>query len=90
MNVEVLTKQDLHEFREQLIGDLKKLFQLGPKEPEKQWLKSNEVRSLLCISPNTLQSLRVAGKLRPTKVGGIWYYSRKDIEQLLAGGEVKR
>ena len=90
MELEVLTKKDLAEFREQLIGDLKKLFQLAPKEPEKAWLKSREVRQVLRISQNTLQSLRVAGKLHPTKVGGILYYSREEISALLKGGEEER
>lgn len=90
MNLEILTKQDLTEFREQLLMDLKKLFQGAPKEPEKGWLRSREVRQLLRISPNTLQNLRVAGKLHPTKVGGILYYSREEISKLLAGGEEKR
>jgi hypothetical protein len=85
MELELLTKKDLQEFREQLIGDLKKLFHLGPKEPEKLWLKSSEVRQLLRISQNTLQSLRMAGKLHPTKLGGILYYSREEIQRLLGG-----
>lgn len=83
MNVEVLTKEDLKEFRVQLLSDLKRLFNLQLQTPEKAWLKSREVRKFLRISANTLQGLRVAGKLNPTKVGGIFYYSLEEINELL-------
>ena len=83
MNVELLTKHDLQEFRTQLLSDLKRMFNLPVQAPEKAWLKSADVRKLLQISPNTLQSLRVTGKLHPTKVGGILYYSREEIYTLL-------
>ena len=86
MNVEILTKHDLQEFRTQLLSDLKRMFNLPVQTPEKAWLKSAEVRKLLQISPNTLQSLRVAGKLHPTKVGGTLYYSREEIHLLLNQG----
>ncbi|MEI9808560.1 MAG: helix-turn-helix domain-containing protein [Bacteroidota bacterium] len=36
----------------------------------KPWLKNSEVRKLLNISTNTVQRLRIAGKLRSSKVGG--------------------
>jgi len=83
MKLEVLTKEDLQEFRVQLLSDLKRLFNLPAQPPEKSWLKSAEVRKLLRVSPNTLQSLRVGGKLHPAKVGGILYYSREEIDNLL-------
>ncbi len=51
----------------------------------KQWLKSNEVRKLLNISPGTLQNLRINGTLTYTKIGGIMYYSYSDIEKVLNG-----
>ena len=86
MNLEILTKDDLQEFRVQLLSDLKGLFQLPSEVSQKAWLKSAEVRKLLQISPNTLQNLRVTGKLHPSKIGGIHYYSREEIERLLGRG----
>ncbi|RYY44755.1 MAG: DNA-binding protein [Chitinophagaceae bacterium] len=83
MHLEILTKEDLQAFRVQLLSDLKQLFHLPAQTADKAWLKSAEVRKLLQISPNTLQNLRVTGKLHPTKVGGILYYSREEIENLL-------
>ena len=86
MAAEIITKEDLHAFRIDLLNDLKKQFSsIQPAKP-KQWLKSSEVRRLLKISPGTLQNLRINGTLRYTKIGGIIYYSYEDIEALLESG----
>lgn len=83
MAIEVITKEDLQQFRIQLINDLKEL--LIPKEAKlvKPWLRNSEVRKLLNISANTVQRLRIAGKLPSSKVGGIHYYRYEDIENLM-------
>jgi hypothetical protein len=83
MGLEVITKEDLQQFRAQLINDLREL--LIPKEAKlvKPWLRNSEVMKLLNISANTVQRLRIAGKLRSNKVGGIHYYRYEDIEKLL-------
>ncbi|HEX8460595.1 MAG TPA: helix-turn-helix domain-containing protein [Segetibacter sp.] len=82
MSVEVITKEDLQAFRQQLISDIKELF-LPKHTTTKDWLRSSEVRKLLNISPGTLQSFRVNGKLKPSKIGGIHFYRYSDIEKLL-------
>lgn len=87
MAVEVITREDLNEFRSLLLKDLKEIIQSKPQQT-KQWLKSNEVRKLLNISPGTLQNLRINGTLSYTKIGGIMYYNNADIEKLLHGNMV--
>ncbi len=82
MSVEVLTKEDLQVFRLQLINDLKALL-LSKQDIKKEWLRSGEVRKLLKISPGTLQSLRITGKIKSSKIGGINYYRYSEIEKLL-------
>jgi hypothetical protein len=84
MAVQIITIEDLNEFRSQLLNDLKEIIKAKPQQT-KQWLKSNEVRKLLNISPGTLQNLRVNGTLTYTKIGGIMYYNHADIEKLLKG-----
>jgi hypothetical protein len=86
MAVEIITKEDLHSFRVELLNDLKQTLSHHLPEKPKQWLKSPEVRRLLKISPGTLQNLRINGTLRFTKIGGIIYYSYEDIEALLEQG----
>jgi hypothetical protein len=82
MATEVITREDLNEFRTLLLSDLKELLNSKPKD-QKQWLKSNEVRKILNISAGTLQNLRVNGTLTFTKIGGTIYYSNADLEKLL-------
>ncbi|HTB99471.1 MAG TPA: helix-turn-helix domain-containing protein [Ferruginibacter sp.] len=86
MAVEIVTKEDLQEFRHSLLNDLKTIIHSKPGK-QKQWLKSNEVRKLLKVSPGTLQNLRVNGTLTFTKIGSIIYYSYDDIEALLEGNK---
>lgn len=87
MAIEVITREDLNEFRSLLLYDIKEL--LKPNiQPAKQWLKSKEVRKLLNISPGTLQTLRINKTLSYTKIGGILYYNNADIEKLLSANKV--
>jgi len=87
MAMQVITLDDLNEFRQVLLNDLKEIIQSKPQQ-QKQWLKSGEVRKLLNISPGTLQNLRINGTLTYTKVGSIMYYDNSDIEKLLHGNKV--
>jgi hypothetical protein len=84
---ELITKDDLREFKNELLTEIKKLIQLDGQGQSKQWLKSNEVRKLLKISPGTLQHLRINGTLSFTQIGSIMYYKLDDINKLLEGGK---
>lgn len=86
MGVEIVTKEDLVEFRTKLIQEIEKL--VTKAEPkEEQWLRSIHVRELLNISPGTLQNLRISGKLKYSKVGGIHFYRQSDVERMMVEGE---
>lgn len=87
MAIQVITQEDLDEFRTLLLNDLKEILQ-SKSEQTKQWLKSNEVRKLLNISPGTLQNLRINGTITYTKIGGILYYSSADLDKLLEANKV--
>lgn len=88
MAIEVITREDLNEFRTLLLSDLNTMFNSKPQQ-QKLWLKSNEVRKLLNISPGTLQNLRVNGTLTYTKIGGILYYSSNDLEKVIESNKVE-
>ncbi|PWA05006.1 helix-turn-helix domain-containing protein [Flavobacterium psychrotolerans] len=88
MAIEVITREDLNEFRTLLLADLKEILQTKT-QLTKQWLKSNEVKKLLNISSGTLQNLRVNGTITYTKIGGILYYSNADLEKLLESNKVE-
>jgi len=83
MSVEVITKEDLQAFRQDLLNDIKSL--LGKNiQQGKEWLKAAEVRKLLKISAGTLLTLRATGKLHYSKIGGTYYYRYEDIQRMLA------
>ena len=87
MAVEIITREDLNEFRSLLLTDLKEIFNAKEK-PQKQWLKSSEVRKLLNISPGTLQNFRINGTLSYTTIGGTIYYAYNDLEKILECNKV--
>jgi hypothetical protein len=82
MEIDIVTKKDLQQFKLELLQELKELF--GKDNTAKtEWLRSGEVRKMLKISPGTLQNLRITGVLRSTKVGGMHYYNYVDIQKVL-------
>ena len=82
MAIAILTKEDLQQFKIELLESIENLLQ-GKKTEEKLWLRTSEVRKLLNISSGTLQNLRINGTLRYSKIGGVLFYNYKDIEKLL-------
>jgi len=50
-----------------------------------EWLRCSDVRKLLKISTGTIQNLRISGKLKSNKVGGIHFYKRSDVEKMIVG-----
>ena len=87
MAIEILTKEDLHEFSKSLLEAIGEILK-DKNEHSKKWLKSTEVRKSLKISPGTLQNLRINGTLSYTKIGGIIYYDNQDIDKLLQKNKV--
>ena len=88
MAAEIITKEDLQEFGERLLTQMKALISGGSVEEPRKFLKTYQVKNLLKISDNTLQNLRVNGTIPFTKIGGILYYNYEDIMKVLKG-EVK-
>lgn len=82
MAVNILTTEDLQNFQSQLFIELKQILKTETG-PTKKWLKSEEVKKLLKVSPGTLQTLRINGTLQYTKLGGIIYYDFEHIEKTM-------
>jgi hypothetical protein len=82
MKINLVTIEDLQEFKTELLEEIKNLFCIKNSE-QKLWLRSSEVRELLKISSGTLQNLRINGSLSFTRIGGTLYYNYKDIEKML-------
>ncbi|MEH3112617.1 helix-turn-helix domain-containing protein [Pedobacter terrae] len=86
MQIEILTREELHRFKSELLAEIKQTIRTDETLTNKQFLRSSEVRKLLNISSGTLQNLRIKGILPYEKIGGIFYYAHADIVQLL--GEI--
>lgn len=87
MAVEVITREDLNQFRTLLLKEMNEIIN-SKTTLTKKWLKSTEVRQLLNISESTLQNLRIKGILTHTKIGALVFYSNQEIENMLEANKV--
>jgi hypothetical protein len=88
--IDLITKQDLEQFKTELFAELKKIgISPSTEQAGKKWLKSAEVRKLLQVSAGTLQNLRINGTIAYTKVGSLLYYKQEDIFKLLEANTIK-
>lgn len=83
MLVNIVTKEDLEEFRIKLLNEIKQVLNLQEEKSYPKTIKSKEVLQILQISPGKLQSLRITGALSYKKVGGNYYYNYNEVKQLL-------
>lgn len=85
MPAEILTTDDLREFKQEMLAEIKLLLSdLSALKPtDKKYLKSLELQEILDMSPASLQNLRNARILPYTKIGGTFYYEWNDIVQLM-------
>lgn len=88
MGTTIITTEDLHEFKLELVQEIKELLEGHSGNQARKWLKSHEVMNLLGISAGTLQNLRVNGTLPYTKVGGVLYYDYREIMGVLERNRV--
>lgn len=85
---QLITVQDLLDFKQQLIVDIKKLLKEQSGHPGHQWLKAFEIKKMLRLSESKLQYLRDKGLIPFKKLGGITYYNSEEIEKLMASGKL--
>ncbi|RXP54821.1 DNA-binding protein [Lutibacter sp. HS1-25] len=83
MPAQILTTDDLREFKIELLYEIKNLLKIKTSVDTKKYLKSSEVRKLLKISPGTLQTLRINGTLPYTKIGGVIIYEADEINKVI-------
>ena len=78
---------DLQVLKLELIEEVKNLVS-SAISPQKNLLKSKDVRKMLGISHGTLQSLRNNGVLSYSKMGGTVYYEYADVMKALQKNKV--
>jgi hypothetical protein len=89
MAANIITAEDLEEFKWNLLSEIKELLDRRDgkfkvqEQPDKVWLKSHQVQRMLNISSGTLQALRLNGTIPYSKIGGVLFYSKEDIIRTL-------
>ena len=80
MEIEIITKEDLKTFKNEIIEVITSKNQSQISE---KWLRSAEVREKLGISPGTLQNMRINGTIPFTKMGSTYFYDWDEIQRIL-------
>lgn len=80
--ITLVTPEYLQGFRQQLLKDIEEIVK-NNKPVEKEWLRIDEVKKLYKLSTGTLLTLRNNGTIPYSKIGGIIYYKKKDIDMVL-------
>lgn len=79
----LITTDDLMEFKIELMESIKELLSKQAKGTLKRYIRSSEVMEMLQISSGTLQNLRVNGTLPYTRMGGTLFYDTEDIQEIM-------
>ena len=85
---EIITTDDLREFKIELLDEIKKLLKTSSTAGTKKYLKSAEMMKLLNVSSGTLQTLRINGTLPYTKIGGIIFYDAEEIYKVMGENSI--
>ena len=80
---QIITTEDLLEFKSDLIEEIKVIAKDLKNNAGKKWLSSRDVKKLLGISHGTLQNMRINGDLPYNKVGGVIFYDVNDINKMI-------
>ena len=88
MPTQIITTDDLREFKTELLDDIKKLLKISADIRNKKYLKSAEIMKMLNVSPGTLQTLRINGTLPYIKIGGIIFYDIEEISKVMKENSV--
>jgi hypothetical protein len=87
MEISIVTQEDLQELKDSILSSLESLKEelvtQSPLSPEPVLLKSHQVQRMLGISPGTLQNMRVNGIMPFSKVGGVIFYDKEDILNII-------
>jgi len=67
MNLNIVTKEDLIELKQELLDEINNIKQSNSRD--KKYLRSAEMREMLNVSAATLQNMRINGTLPYIKAG---------------------
>ncbi|MFX1705749.1 helix-turn-helix domain-containing protein [Chitinophaga sp. CC14] len=81
--VEIVTKDDLANFKKELLQEIEAMLSRYKPEEPKRWLKTYEVKKMLGLSAGTLQTMRNNGTLKFSMIGNLAYYDYSEIMELM-------
>ena len=80
---QIITTEDLLSFKADLIDEFRTICKEIQDYGGKKWLRSRDVCRKLGVSSGTLQHFRLNGSLPFTKVGGVIFYGKEDIDKMI-------
>lgn len=88
--MELITKEDLISFKQDLIVELKNIIAKNKPTEESQYLTTLEARKMLRVSTNSLVKIRHKFGLTRTQILGKFYYKKSEILTLLDQNKEKK
>jgi len=88
--VQIVTMEEFQDFSQKVFEKLELIQNQQQGQGDGRWLKSNDVKRMLNISHGKLQQMRDRREINFTKVGGVIFYDREDINRILSKGIVKK
>lgn len=87
MEISIVTQEDLQELKDTILSSIAslkdELSTQNTSSNDPVLLKSHQVQRMLGISPGTLQNMRVNGTMPFSKVGGVIFYDKQDILNII-------
>jgi excisionase family DNA binding protein len=94
MAVNILTTDDLKQFKEDLFVELRQLLarqqKKDPPGHQREWLRTKEVCKMIGVSLSKLQYMRDNDEIKFTRIGGTIFYNTDEINKLLSSGYVNK
>jgi len=78
-----ITREDLEEFRRELVEEIRKLLSGSQPHGGQRWFKSYELKKIFPLSHGKIQRLRASGQLPHARFGRVLLYDYYDIEKLI-------
>ncbi|HKM92626.1 MAG TPA: helix-turn-helix domain-containing protein [Prolixibacteraceae bacterium] len=83
----VITKEDFDNFKNELLTEIKSLFESNIKK--QQWIRSKDVREMLGISDAKLQNMRINKTIPAYYLDGTWFYKYEEIVEVMEKNKLK-
>ncbi|SHG46240.1 DNA binding domain-containing protein, excisionase family [Fodinibius roseus] len=82
---ELLTRQDLDEFKQEFMDILETKLKAAINEIQlnKRWLRTGELAEYLSLSTSQISVLKAEGVIKARKLGGTNYFNKIEIDEYL-------